>query len=137
MNAKVKVFLDTNVLIYLYSQYEINKRQIAERVAGDFNCYISAQVINEFCSVYLSKLKVPIDKVRLYTKELMREFTVIPVNQHIVLEALALHEKYLYNYWDCLILTAAINADCTYLFSEDMQDGQVIEKSLTIKNIFV
>ena len=137
MNAKVKVFLDTNVLIYLYSQYEINKRQIAERVAGDFNCYISAQVINEFCSVYLSKLKVPIDKVRLYTKELMREFTVIPVNQHIVLEALALHEKYLYNYWDCLILTAAINADCTYLFSEDMQDGQVIENSFTIKNIFV
>ena len=81
-------------------------------------------------------MKIPLDTVRFYTTELMREFRTIPINQQLVLDALNLHEKYRYNYWDCLMIIAALKAGCTYLFSEDMQNGQVIENTLTIKNIF-
>ena len=137
MNAKVKAFLDTNILIYLYSQSELIKQETAEKFISQYDCFISTQVLNEYCSASLSKMKIPIDRLQFSVNEIVMEFSVIPVNQYIVLEALALHEKYLYNYWDCLILAAAIQADCKYLFSEDMQDGQMIENSLTIKNIFV
>ena len=137
MNGKDKAFMDTNVVIYLYSQTETDKRQAVQRIAEDFDCFISTQVINEFCSVYISKLKVPVDKVRLYVTEMAREFPTVQINQQLILEALDLHAKYFYNYWDCLMIAAAISADCTYLFSEDMQDGHIIKNKLTIKNIFI
>ena len=69
--------MDTNVVIYLYSQTETDKWQAVQRIAGDFDCFISTQVINEFCSVYISKLKVPVDKVRLYVTEMAREFPTV------------------------------------------------------------
>ena len=80
MNGKDKAFMDTNVVIYLYSQTETDKWQAVQRIAGDFDCFISTQVINEFCSVYISKLKVPVDKVRLYVTEMAREFPTVQIN---------------------------------------------------------
>jgi predicted nucleic acid-binding protein len=53
-----------------------------------------------------------------------------------VVEALTIHEKYGYSYYDSLMVASALKQECQYLFSEDMSDGQVIERSLTIKNIF-
>jgi len=53
-----------------------------------------------------------------------------------VLTALDFHEKYRYSYYDSLMLAAAIESKCTYIFSEDMSDGQTIEEKLTIRNIF-
>jgi predicted nucleic acid-binding protein len=33
------------------------------------------------------------------------------------------------------MIASALEQDCKYLLSEDMQDGQIIEGKLTIKNI--
>ncbi len=51
-------------------------------------------------------------------------------------EALAIAERYGYRIYDALIVASALEARCTILYSEDMQDGQVIEKQLTIRNPF-
>jgi predicted nucleic acid-binding protein len=40
------------------------------------------------------------------------------------------------SYWDALILAAALAAGCDTLYSEDMQDGQIFEGRLTVKNPF-
>jgi predicted nucleic acid-binding protein len=45
--------------------------------------------------------------------------------------------KYRYNYWDCLILASALENDCGILYTEDLQHGQIIEKSLEIVNPFL
>jgi predicted nucleic acid-binding protein len=50
--------------------------------------------------------------------------------------ALALAERYEYKIYDALILASALEARCTILYSEDMQDGQMIEERLTIRNPF-
>ncbi|GHV18420.1 hypothetical protein FACS189493_7820 [Spirochaetia bacterium] len=42
---------------------------------------------------------------------------------------------YQYSYYDSLIVASALEQDCDYLLSEDMNDGQVIGK-MAIKNIF-
>jgi len=42
--------------------------------------------------------------------------------------------KYRYNYWDCLILASTLENDCGILYAEDLQHGQIIEKSLKVIN---
>jgi predicted nucleic acid-binding protein len=49
--------------------------------------------------------------------------------------ALEIHERYHYSYYDSLIVAAALEAGCTRLFTEDMQDGQRID-GMTIRNPF-
>ena len=41
-----------------------------------------------------------------------------------------------YQFYDALIIAAALEGGCTTLFSEDLQDGQVINGGLTIRNPF-
>jgi len=45
--------------------------------------------------------------------------------------------KYDFQIFDGIIVAAALEADCDILYSEDMQDGQVIENTLKIKNPFL
>ena len=52
------------------------------------------------------------------------------------LPGLALAERYRLSIFDGQILASALNARCNVLYSEDMQDGQVIEDVLTIRNPF-
>jgi predicted nucleic acid-binding protein len=58
-----RVFIDTNVLIYIYSADEAQKREIAVNAVSGRTCVISVQVLNEFSSVFLRKLRVPADAV--------------------------------------------------------------------------
>jgi len=44
--------------------------------------------------------------------------------------------KYRYNYWYCLILASALEHDCGILYTEDLQNGQILEKSPKIINPF-
>jgi predicted nucleic acid-binding protein len=59
------------------------------------------------------------------------------VDFHTVKEAYMIKERYGFSYWDSLILSAALISDCDCVFSEDMQDGQMIDNKLKIKNIFI
>ena len=44
--------------------------------------------------------------------------------------------RYDLSHWDALIVAAALATDCDTLYSEDMQDGQVFDGRLTVKNPF-
>ena len=50
--------------------------------------------------------------------------------------ALRIIDRYGFRIYDALIIAAALAAGCTTLLSEDMQDGQVIEGKLTVRNPF-
>lgn len=45
--------------------------------------------------------------------------------------------KYGFQFYDAQIAAAALEAECTTLYSEDFQDGQIIEGRLTVRNPFV
>jgi len=49
--------------------------------------------------------------------------------------ALDLHSRYRFSFYDSLIVAAALEANCTRLFSEDLQHGQRVE-GLVIENPF-
>jgi predicted nucleic acid-binding protein len=50
--------------------------------------------------------------------------------------ALGIAERLGYRFYDSLILASALEAGCSTLYSEDLQDGQVVEGTLAIRNPF-
>jgi predicted nucleic acid-binding protein len=44
--------------------------------------------------------------------------------------------QYRFHIYDALVAAAALEAECTTLYSEDLHDGQVIDGRLTIRNPF-
>jgi predicted nucleic acid-binding protein len=131
-----KAFVDTNVFVYLYSIDEPEKLVRAYMAIEKFDCITSTQALNEFCNVCIKKLHTPIDVICRSIDEISDACLVSKIDEAIIKKALVLHQDYGYSYYDCLMLSSALVYDCKYLLSEDLKDGQIIENSLTIVNIF-
>ena len=129
-------FVDTNVLVYLYSDVDHFKQERAFWALKQFDCQISTQVISEFNHVCIRKWKAPKENILRAIKRICSYCDLVYVYEDTIEKALGIHEKYKYSYYDSLIIASALEHDCQYLLSEDMADGQVIEGRLTIQNIF-
>jgi len=130
------VFLDTNIFVYLYSEDEPEKQSIALAVLEQVHCSTSTQVINEFCSVCLRKLAMPVNEVLQSIREIVENCELRYIDMGTIQNALILKNKYGYTYYDCLVLASAILNDCKIIYSEDMQHNQLIEGKLRIINPF-
>jgi predicted nucleic acid-binding protein len=130
-----KAFLDTNVLIYAVTQSDARAARAEELlIAGGV---VSVQILNEFTAVARRKLLMPWAEVT----EAVEAFLVLcpsplPLTLDTNIAARAIAEKLGCNIYDALVVAAALDAGCTTLYSEDFQDGQVIEGKLTIRNPF-
>jgi predicted nucleic acid-binding protein len=133
---KDKVFLDSNILVYLYSEDELQKQSIANNIFDEFECVISTQTLNEFCNVCIKKLKKPVLEIIESLKEIKGSSRLEFIDDKVIEQALFLREKYSYSYFDSLMLSSALKYGCTIIYSEDMQHEQVIESSLKIINPF-
>jgi predicted nucleic acid-binding protein len=131
-----KVFIDTNILVYYIGDDETKKLKTKDVMVSYPDSVISSQVISEFASVCLSKNLLPEDEVQTLIEGFMDSFEFSPVIESTIKRALQIRKTYKYSFWDCLIVASAMENNCTILFSEDMQDGQMIEGSLKIVNLF-
>lgn len=131
-----KVFIDTNVLIYGYSEDEPDKRQRAIDCVRSGEAWISTQVLNETINVLKRKFSLSYSQIRDAVQEVSKGFPIILVSVNTIEMALNLAERYQYSYFDSLILASALEAGCQILYSEDLQDGQRIENQLMIVNPF-
>ena len=130
-----KVFLDTNIFVYAVVQDD-PRSQDAEMLIAEGG-RISVQVLNEFAAVVRRKTKMPWDEVQFGLESIKRLCpNPLPITIDTHQQALAIAEKYGYKIYDALIVASALEGRCTILYSEDMQDGQVIDKRLTIRNPF-
>jgi predicted nucleic acid-binding protein len=131
-----KVFIDTNVLIYGYSEDEPDKRQRAIDCVRSGEAWISTQVLNETINVLKRKFSLSYSQIRDAVQELSEGFPIVLVSVNTIEMALNLAERYQYSYFDSLILASALEAGCQILYSEDLHDGQRIENQLMIINPF-
>jgi len=127
-------FFDTNVVLYLLSA-DTAKADRAEDLIACGGA-ISVQVLNEFVAVASRKLRMPLAEVREVLSQIRAVCKVEPITTETHERALNVAERYGLSIDDALIVAAALLAGCTTLFSEDMQDGQVIDQHLTIRNRF-
>jgi predicted nucleic acid-binding protein len=130
-----KAFFDTNVLVYAVARDDRRSAVAEELLAA--GGVLSVQILNEFASVARRKILMSWSEVG----EALDAFRVlcpapVPVSVEIHEAALRIAEKYGYNIYDALVVSAALEGGCTTLFSEDFQDGQRIEERLTVRNPF-
>jgi len=133
---KDKVFLDTNILIYAYSGTEPDKRYIALTILEEHSIVISIQVLNEFIWIMNRKYRISFEKLQILSDIFWRKFEVVLLRKSSVDKALSVANQYKYSYWDSLIIVSALENKCKILYTEDMQDGQIIEGKLKIENPF-
>ncbi len=135
---KDKVFVDTNVLVYLYSNSEKQKQKIAKRLIfeSDVDIFISTQVLGEFTNVLYKKYDYSISTIKKAITDFKNNFSVHSIKTETVDRALDMMQTYKYSYWDSLIIASAIENNCSILYSEDFQHNQILEKRLKILNPF-
>jgi predicted nucleic acid-binding protein len=130
-----KAFFDTNVLVYaLEGDNRRSEKAQAMLAEGGVT---GVQVLNEFVTVIRRKLRMKWPEVceAVAAIRVLCPSTV-PVSIETHEAALRIAERYGYGIYDSLVIAAALEASCSTLYSEDMQDGQVIE-GLTIRNPFL
>lgn len=127
-------FFDTNVLLYLLSSDAAKADWVEETLAA--GAAISVQVLNEFTSVALRKFGMKVAEIRETLEPITAICQVAPLTIKIHQRGLQIAERYQFSFYDALIVAAALDSGCTMLYTEDMQDGQMIDNTLTIKNPF-
>lgn len=134
----MKVFFDTNILVYLFDAgapaKQRRSRELLERHTRAGETLLSTQVLQEFYVAVTRKLSRPLDPEAAY--EAVRELAVMPtvrVDIPLILAAARLSRDRQVSFWDALVVRAAIEGGASTLYSEDLQHGQVFE-ALTIEN---
>jgi len=130
----VDVFLDTDVVLYLLSA-DTGKADRAEELLA-IGGLISVQVLNEFAAVASRKLGMSWPEIRDVLAQVRAVCPVEPMSIETHERAIQVAERYGLAIYDALIVSAALLAGCTTLYSDDLQHGQVIERQLTIRNPF-
>lgn len=130
-----KIFIDSNIMLSLFDGDERRKSFAASLPKQ--NHTISTQVVNENVNVCLKKIKLTKAEAFSHGTFLMDNFNLVQIAPTTIQRAFVISDKYGFSFWDSLILSAAIESGCDTLYSEDMQNGQVIEKTLTIINPFL
>lgn len=131
-----KVFLDSNVLVYLFSEGEPKKRQQAADAIAAPDCYTGTNNINETMTVLRKKYRKSFGDLNIAVETLEELMTIVPVEPRIVRPALRIMDRYGFSYYDSLVVALALKTDCSRLYTEDLHHGQVIDGTLTITNIF-
>jgi predicted nucleic acid-binding protein len=129
-----KVFFDTNVVLYAFSD---DPRSTVAEVLLSNGGDINVQVLDEFANVARRKFGFDwpqVGEALNAIRTLARAIHPITLDTHA--SALRMAERYGFSLYDALIVAAALQARCTILYSEDMQDGVLVEGKLRIMNPF-
>lgn len=117
-----KVFLDTNILVYAVDSRDPAKHNKAidllNRCMIEGAGVISTQVMQEFASVALNKLRQHVDLV-VTEVTLLQSLEVVQLTPALIRRGLELYARHGIHFWDASILAAAELARCTRLWSED------------------
>lgn len=132
-----KVFLDTNILVYAYSNTEQDKQTIARKLIGEFNTFISTQVLQELINTLTKKFHNSWLEVQNAVSESCKNNFLHINEKETIINACHIAEKYKFSFYDSLIISAALECNCNILYSEDLHDGQLIETKLKIVNPFI
>jgi len=132
------VFIDTNVWLYAFIAGQDPQKTVRARhvIQTSSTIIVSTQVINEVCVQLMKRENYTEEQTRAVISDFYRRYTVIELDQPILLTASALREQYRLSYWDGFIVACALTGGVSTLYSEDMHDGLIIDSQLKIVNPF-
>jgi predicted nucleic acid-binding protein len=137
-----RFFLDTNIFVYSFDQSAPAKAQRAAHLIREAlttqKGVISYQVVQEFFNVALKRFSQPMQAAEAvqYLSTVFRPLLAVHSSQALYADALQLHAQSGFSWYDSLIVSAAIQARCDLLFTEDLQHGQRFG-TLQVRNPFL
>ncbi len=131
-----RCFIDTNIWLYAFIEGdEPEKTHKAKQIIdAQHDIVLSTQVVNEMVVNLLRNADMTEEQVRELMTDLYKSYLVVALNQRVQLKASALREQHHFSFWDSTIVANALLSDSAILYSEDMQDGCLVEGKLTIRN---
>ena len=127
------ILIDTNLLIYLYDQNEPAKqgqsRLVLDKLQGIGAGRLSIQSLSEFANIASKKLfpVILISDVMEIVRMFASVFPVCYVTPAMVADAARGVRDHQMSFYDAQIWSCAQFNQIPIVFSEDFQDGQVIE----------
>lgn len=136
----IQIALDSNILIYLAGLWRVEAdrpkiaraKNVIGRLRQSHDVYAPVQALGEMFSV-LRRNRNSAEFCRDVVLELSHGLGTATSSSTTLVGAFDLVVEHKLQFWDALIVTAAAEAECTMLLSEDMQDGFVV-RGLTIVN---
>ena len=131
-----KVFVDTNILVYCMDESDKKRkarcRTLVEALVGDLYGVLSTQVLQEFYVAATKKLGAD----PLAVKDILhsfRRFETVVITPEIIKDAIDCSLINRLSFWDSLIVVAAESARCEKIWTQDLNDGQII-RGVRIEN---
>lgn len=131
-----KITLDSNILIYAFANNDDSRKSIAKEIIAKCNI-ISLQAVNETVYVLLKKFhfqKEQLDPVLQFLKE---QFIISSITSNTLDQTILLCKKYNFSFWDSMMIAAALDNHCSVIYTEDLNNNQMIEDRLRIVNPFL
>ena len=119
-------FFDANILVYCHDLKEPIKHKhaavlLAQAMTRE-DLVLSTQVLQEFYNTVVGKkLRTPEQAVMLCRA--WAEHEVVNSTPDLLFRAFALQQRHQISVWDALVVQAALDANCTTLYSEDLHHG--------------
>lgn len=122
----MRVFIDSNIVVYANDRRELRRQQIAVQVVAECmrndTGVISVQVLQEYANVALGKLKQSSDIV-LRQLHLLEALEIVAPSPQMVRRTVEIRQAYGISFWDAGIVAAAEHAACEVILSEDLNTG--------------
>ena len=131
-----KFFLDSNVCVYAFDIDSRKKAKALDLIVGN-QATVSTQVLMETANVATKKLKFKQEDVQLSVDYIATLCSLHVVRLSTISLAFQVARKHQYSLYDALIIASALESGCSILYTEDMQHGHFIDKSLKIVNPFL
>jgi predicted nucleic acid-binding protein len=126
--------LDTNIAVYALSTDDRADRAWESLRTSAF---LSVQVLNEYANVGRRKRGDPWDVVAAHLAALRDAVPrIFPIDADASRAALRIGQRYRLSFYDSLMLAVALAGGARTFYSEDMQDGMVIDGTLRIVDPF-
>ena len=93
-------------------------------------------MINEVWVKLIRTVQFSEPQVQQLIESFYAKYIVVEVSKALLLKASILREQYAFSFWDSIIVSSALQAGVSVLYSEDMQAGLVVENRVRIINPF-
>ncbi|MDB4920362.1 MAG: PilT protein-like protein [Mucilaginibacter sp.] len=113
-----------------------HKRSIAQNLLLQ-KPLINAQILTEVANVCKRRFKYDKDQVVQLWIDLLTDCIFVETTKSTFFNSIELVKKYNFQIFDSLIVSSALNSNCTILYSEDMQHGMKVDNRLSIINPFI
>lgn len=130
-----KIAVDTNIFLYSLDQFYPDKQERALDLIAD-RPTICTQNLSEFANVCLRRWKYFKSRVASLIDVFAEECNYVVLDKYTILRASKIMHKYDFQYFDALIISAALNSGCEIFYSEDMHHQLLVENQLRIINPF-